>query len=193
MNSNVFSLFDKTEIQKIGNKLYKTLLNNEKQGKSKFTQFAILPCNFNSSTNHDLIDIYNIFIDEEKWIELMSRFINLDKKIVNSTNFEYKNMKLIRFNDDSGKSVCEKHISHEQIIGNNYLHLLLEINEVDVSQFSCRDDIRQGDVTEHRFLVSDKAPIYLSFIHDKSVNKYYYKLWFHIKEDIDDVLDSFLE
>ena len=193
MDTNVFTLFSKEQIQYIGKKLTNKLLNHGTRVKSNFTQFIMLPCDVKSSVTNHLIDVYNIFASEDKWNEYMNKFIHLNQKKIVSTNFEYKNMKLIRFNDDTGKSICEKHVSHEQILGDNYLNLLLEINNVDVSQFSCRDDIRHGEVIEHRISVAEKAPIYLSFIHDKSINKFYYKLWFEIKEDIDDVLDSFLE
>ncbi len=193
MDQNVFTLFKKDEIQKIGKKLNTLLLNNGTRVKSNFTRYIMLPCNINSSITHDLIDIYDIFAEEDKWNNAMSKFMHLSQKKIVSTDFEYKNMKLIRFADDTGKSICEKHVSHEQILGRDCLNLLLEVQNVDVSQFSCRDDIRQGEVIEYRISVAEKAPIYLSFIHDKSVNKFYYKLWFEIKEDIDDVLDSFIE
>ena len=193
MDPNVFTLFNRDQIQKIGKKLTTQLLNHGTRVKSKFTQFIMLPCDTNSSVNHYLIDVYNIFVSEDKWNEYMNKFIHLNQTKIVSTNFEYKNMKLIRFNDETGKSICEKHVSHEQILGKDCLNLLLEVNNVDVSQFSCRDDIRHGEVIEYRISVAEKAPIYLSFIHDKSINKFYYKLWFEIKEDIDDVLDSFLE
>lgn len=193
MDPKVFSLFNKEQIHKIGKKLTTQLLNHGTRVKSNFTQFIMLPCDVNSSVTHHLIDVYDIFISEDKWNEYISKFMHLNQKKIVSNNFEYKNMKLIRFNDDTGKSICEKHVSHEQILGKDCLNLLLEVHNVDVSQFSCRDDIRHGEVIEHRISVAEKAPIYLSFIHDKSINKFYYKLWFEIKEDIDDVLDSFLE
>lgn len=193
MDQNVFNLFKRDEIQKIGKKLTTRLLNHGTRVKSNFTRYIMLPCNVNTSIVHEMIDVYDIFVDEDKWNTEMSKFIHLNQKKIVTTNFEYKNMKLIRFDDDTGKSICENHVTHEQILGKDCLNLLLEVHNVDVSQFSCRDDIRQGEVIEHRISVAEKAPIYLSFIHDKSVNKFYYKLWFEIKEDIDDVLDSFTD
>ena len=193
MDPNVFTLFSKEQIQKIGKKLTTLLLNHGTRVKSNFTRFIMLPCNTTSSVTHHLINVYDIFISENEWNTKMSKFIHLNQKKIVSTKFEYKNMKLIRFANDTGKSICEKHVSHEQILGKDCLNLLLEVQKVDVSQFSCRDDICQGEVLEYRISVAEKAPIYLSFIHDKSVNKFYYKLWFEIKEDIDDVLDSFIE
>ena len=189
MDQNVFKLF-KEQIQKIGKKLTTRLLNHGTRVKSNFTRFIMLPCDINSSVTNHLIDVYDIFVDEDKWNTYLNKFIHLEQKKLVSTNFEYKNMKLIRFNDNTGKSICEKHVTHEQILDKDCLNLL-EVHNVDVSQFSCRDDIRHGEVIEHRISVAEKAPIYLSFIHDKSINKFYYKLWFEIKEDIDDALDSF--
>ena len=116
----------------------------------------MLPCNVNSSIVHEMIDIYDIFVDEEKWNKEMSKFMRLNQKNL-TTNFEYKNMKLIRFDDDTGKSICENHVTHEQILGKDCLNLLLEVHNVDVSQFSCRDDIRQGEVIEHRISIAEKS------------------------------------
>jgi len=190
MDSQIYNIFTSQELEKIKTKLSKLLLNSDTNVKSKYTRFELFNYDKNKVVDNELISVYDIFIDESNWNNLMSKFIHLEKKTSDYTLFKYKNMILNKLDD--GKSSSEKLITYKKTIGPDSLYILSEVHNVDVSEFSCRDDLESREIFEHKILLSEKAPIYISFIHDKKINKFYYKLWFEIKEDIDDVLDSLL-
>jgi hypothetical protein len=188
MDPVVYTLFKKEEIVKIQDKLKKMLLNTGTHGKSQYTLFEMFAFKSELGVVHDLFSVFNIFVSEDIFLNAMSNFIHLNNKTVNQTVFEYKNMKLIK-NED--KCTCERYLDEERIIGDGILNVLTQIKLEDSSKFSCRDDIKQRGLVETRFKVAEKAPVYLSFIHDTLIDRFYYKLWFDIADDIDDVLECF--
>ena len=61
MDSNIYKLFKKDEIEKIGKKIKPMLLNSATKGKSNFTRFEMLTCKNDSDIRHEMISIYDIF------------------------------------------------------------------------------------------------------------------------------------
>ena len=189
MDPAVFTIFKKDEVLKINEKLKKMLLNTGTHGRSSFTLFEMFKFKQEAGVVYDLFSIFKIFIPDDSFQNIMSRFIHLNNKTINHIVFEYKNMKLIKNN---GKSTCERYLDEDHIISNGYLNKLTNKKMEDPSMFSCRDDIKTRELIETRFKVAENAPIYLSFIHDKLIDRFYFKLWFDIADNIDDILDSFI-
>jgi hypothetical protein len=189
MDPAVFTIFKNEEVLKINEKLKKMLLNTGTHGKSSFTLFEMFKFKQEEGVVHNLFSVFNIYVSEDIFLNAMSKFIHLNNKTVNHTIFEYKNMKLIK---NDGKFICERYLDEDHIISNDHLNKLTDKKMEDPSQFSCRDDIKSREIIETRFKVAENAPIYLSFIHDKLIDRFYYKLWFNIADDIDDVLDAFI-
>ena len=187
MDPVVFTIFKKEEVLKINEKLKKMLLNSATQGRSNYTLFEMYKFKPEEGVVYDLFSVFKIFIPEETYQNLMSKFIHLNSKTINQTIFEYKNMKLIK---QDGRFLCEKYLDEDHIIGDGHLNKLTHKKMEDPSMFSCRDDIKSREIIETRFKVAENAPIFFSFIHDKLLDKFYYRLWFDIADDIDDILDA---
>ena len=189
MDPAVFAIFKKEEVLKINEKLKKMLLNTGTNVKSHYTLFELFKFKQEEGVIYDLFSVFNIFTTENEHQTLMSKFIHLKHKTINQTMFEYKNMILTK---SDGKFTCERYLDEDHIISNDHLNKLTDKKMEDPSMFSCRDDIKSREIIETRFKVAENAPIYLSFIHDKLIDRFYFKLWFDIADDIDDVLDTFI-
>ena len=185
MDPVIYTLFDRNEIILIKNKLEKILLNSANQGKSNHTLFEMFKFKKEHGVVYNLFSVFDIFVQQDVFNKSQEPFLNLKQLVIETTSFYYNNMKLLTQNE---KQSCKKFIDEDYIISNEYLNLLSEVRDVDVSQFSCRDDLKKGKLTEIRVHLHEQLPIYVSFIHDHIIDKYFYKFWFPIQDDIDDIL-----
>jgi hypothetical protein len=190
MNPLLFSIFSKDEISSKSKKLKSMLLNSASKGKSKYTRFEMFKFNEKKSKFYDLIDLVDIFISEEIYNDLLTKFIGEKQTKFDFVQFQYNNMLLLN-ETNSAKQTCEKIVSTEHMKRENgFLSVLLEAQAIEVAHFSCREDINKKEFSEIRVQVCDRNPIYLSFIYDKSIEKYYIKFWFDINENIDVILNE---
>lgn len=189
MNTEVTKLFSREEIQSLNKKLSGLVFNSATKGKCKYTRFELYPVNNKSTIVNPLISVFDIFVSEETFNKAINHFINESQTKRDYTLFEYNNMKLIKKMD--GKTDCECYLDEEIMKSDQNLPILINRQKRDVADFSCRDDLSTSEITETIIKVCELAPIFISFIFDKQLQKYYYKLWFDIADDIDDVIDNF--
>lgn len=188
MNTQLSNIFAEKEINALKKKLSSIVFNSATKGKCKYTRFELFPLNKKNSLVSPLISVYDIFIDENTYHKYLNLFLNENQTENKLTIFEYNNMKLIKTNDN--KSRCECHVEEEILKLDNYLPVLINIQKKDIADFSCKEDLNIRNLSEIVIKISSKAPIYLSFIHDEQIEKYYLKLWFDIVDNIDDILDN---
>lgn len=190
MNPLLFSIFSKDEISSKAKKLKSMLLNTASKGKSKYTRFEMFQFNEDKSKFYDLIDLVDIFINEERYNDLLTKFIGEKQTKFDFVQFQYNNMILLN-ETNSAKQSCEKIISTEHMKREHgFLSVLLEVQAIEVAHFSCKENLNKTNFSEVRVQVSNKNPIYLSFIFDKTIGKYYIKFWFDINENIDVILNE---
>ena len=189
MNTEITKLFSREDIQFLNKKLSGLVFNSATKGKCKYTRFELYPLNNKSTIVNPLVSVFDVFVPEGTFNDALNLFISESQTKKEYTLFEYNNMKLIKKMD--GKSECECDIEEEILKTDRNLPILINRQKRDVADFSCRDDLDVREISETIIKLCEKAPIFLSFIFDKQLQKYYYKLWFDIADDIDDVLDNF--
>jgi hypothetical protein len=184
IDSDLFTIFSKECISSIIDKLKKTYLNTKK-GAGKFTLFEML--SYKSTTATDNLQHFDIYCSEDEFYKLLTPFASGDKREIIQFNYNNYFMEQCDGKSETYKIVDQDYVKLDAF---NKIYVQSEKIEIDPASFSCRDKYNKLELKETRCKISEKAPIYLSFIHNKTFDKYYIKLWFVIDDYIDIVLEE---
>lgn len=198
IDSSCFSIFSKEYFKQIYSKFGKNLVNTKTKGICPFNRLDIYIYSTNSVST-DNLSVYDIYISEHEWNSKLHLFHG-KIKTKNITQFNYFNYFLDKYtiNDSSSEtSLSDTYKTYKikdykitDIPNLSMLCIQNNLEQIDASSFSCKDKYKKSNITEHIIKISDRAPIFLSFIKNENNNTHKIKLWIDINHDIDVVIDE---
>ena len=187
LDNRLNEIFNRETLVTIGNKIEKIAIGSKTKAKTRYNTCEIY--NYSGKVDSDNIQVFNIFSNETRWRQLLNDWlISCDK--IESISFNYANYFLEKIVDAKQRVYKVTDMEKSILEETNLLYILSREEDIDASSFSCRDNYHKEVVTEWRAKASPKAPIYISFIHNETLNKYYVKLWFKIDAQVDVVIES---
>jgi len=187
LDTRVNEIFNREALVSIGKKIEKIAIGSKTKAKTKFNICEVY--GYTGKVESDNIQVFNVFTNETKWRQLLNDWL-IDCDKIESISFNYANYFLEKIVDAKQRVYKVTDMEQSVLDENDLLYILSREEDIDASSFSCRDNYRKEAVTEWRAKASPKAPIYISFIHNETLNKYYVKLWFNIDAQVDVVIES---
>jgi len=187
LDTRVNEIFNRDALVSIGKKIEKIAIGSKTKAKTKFSICEVY--GYTGKIDSDNIQVFNVFTNETKWRQLLNDWL-IDCDKIESISFNYANYFLEKIVDAKQRVYKVTDMEPSVLDENDLLYILSREEDIDASSFSCRDNYRKEAVTEWRAKASPKAPIYISFIHNETLNKYYVKLWFKIDAQVDVVIES---
>lgn len=191
LDKRVAKLFDLNTLATIGTRIERVAIGSKTKAKTTLNRCEIF--SYSSKVESDNVHLYDVYLTEDSWRERLNDWL-IDCEELEINSFNYANYFLEKGTDHEGTTtqrvfkVSEE--EHHCIDDSRTLYLLSRNEDIDASSFSCRDNYRKERLTEWRAKASPKAPIYISFIHNETLNKYYIKLWFKIDAQADVVIEA---
>ena len=192
IHSEFYNLFNRSSINSLAKRLEKTCLNTKTRGKSKYSLIELY--HYDNLVKSDNINVFNIYISKEKWLDALDMFIGEPQKIdtiqFNYNNYFYEKSEVYGRNDIETETY--KLLDQETIVidSNKLLCVQTKKEIIDSAAFSSSSKLNKKQITQYKLKISDRAPIYLSLIYDLDIERYFIKCWFPINSDIDVVLEE---
>ena len=187
LDSRINKIFNRDTLRSLGKKIEKIAIGSKTKAKTKFNICEIYT--YSGKVDSDNIQLFNIFSNENQWRELLNEWL-IDCHKIESISFNYANY-FLKKNVDAKQSFYKITDMETHIIDDsNTIYMLTREEDIDASSFSCRDNYRKEVTTEWRARACSKSPIYISFIHNETLNKYYIKLWFNLDAQVDVVIET---